>query len=524
MEHLDLEVATEFLLIAATLVELKARRLLPGDDDVDLDDELALWEERDLLLARLLECKTFKDAAVVLRRLADDAARSCPRHGRARGALPRPGPRPARRASTPTTCAPAFLRAVAPEPEPRVDLDHVAPIRASVADAVEELVDELPRVGRITLPRAHRLAGRAPRGRRALPRRPRAVQAGPGRPRPGPHTSATSRSSWLGRDAPRSDDAAVASTPTRLIDVLPRAELADEARRAARGHLMVAEDAGRAPAAGPAARAARRPGRGDLRRAGRRATRPRTGASSLVAGGRRLPLPEPPRPGALRRALRARGPVGPAVRRRARDAGHRRLQAADVPGPGGGHPRRQRRRRDAHAPAPRATSPRSARDPGPGQAVLYGTTPAVPRAPRPRLARRPAAAGASSCPAPTWSRRSSRACACRRVRSLAERLDELEAANAERAAEPGRADLDESTSTTTDAAEAVPERGRGRLQKVLARAGFGSRRVCEDLIERRPGHVNGEVAVLGRRVDPEADVVEVDGAPVGVRPASSTTC
>ena len=79
MEALDLDLATEFLLIAATLVELKARRLLPDPDDVDLDDELVLWEERDLLLARLLECKTFKDAAGVLRRLSDRAARSFPR-------------------------------------------------------------------------------------------------------------------------------------------------------------------------------------------------------------------------------------------------------------------------------------------------------------------------------------------------------------------------------------------------------------------------------------------------------------
>ena len=53
MEHLDLEVATEFLLIAATLIELKTRRLLPGSDDLDLDDELSLWAERDLLLTRL---------------------------------------------------------------------------------------------------------------------------------------------------------------------------------------------------------------------------------------------------------------------------------------------------------------------------------------------------------------------------------------------------------------------------------------------------------------------------------------
>jgi segregation and condensation protein A len=44
-DGLDLDVATEFLLIAATLVELKARRLLPGPDDVDVDDEIALWDE-----------------------------------------------------------------------------------------------------------------------------------------------------------------------------------------------------------------------------------------------------------------------------------------------------------------------------------------------------------------------------------------------------------------------------------------------------------------------------------------------
>ena len=79
LQVIDLDVATEFLLIAATLVELKARRLLPGRDDVDLDDDLALWEERDLLLARLLECKTFKDVAGVFSKLADDADRSYPR-------------------------------------------------------------------------------------------------------------------------------------------------------------------------------------------------------------------------------------------------------------------------------------------------------------------------------------------------------------------------------------------------------------------------------------------------------------
>src|SRR6476469_8306874 len=78
-ETLDLDVATEFLLIAATLVELKARRLLPGLEDVELDEELLRFEERDLLLARLLECKTFKDAAKALEGLIRRADRSVAR-------------------------------------------------------------------------------------------------------------------------------------------------------------------------------------------------------------------------------------------------------------------------------------------------------------------------------------------------------------------------------------------------------------------------------------------------------------
>lgn len=57
-----------------------------------------------------------------------------------------------------------------------------------------------------------------------------------------------------------------------------------------------------------------------------------------------------------------------------------------------------------------------------------------------------------------------------------------------------------------------------RLQKVLAATGWGSRRVCEELIAAGRVTVNGDVAVLGRRVDAENDLVEVDGAPIGVRP------
>lgn len=57
-----------------------------------------------------------------------------------------------------------------------------------------------------------------------------------------------------------------------------------------------------------------------------------------------------------------------------------------------------------------------------------------------------------------------------------------------------------------------------RLQKVLAQAGLGSRRTCEMLIEEGRVTVNGEVAVLGRRVETTDDRVEVDGVCIGVAP------
>jgi 23S rRNA pseudouridine2605 synthase len=57
-----------------------------------------------------------------------------------------------------------------------------------------------------------------------------------------------------------------------------------------------------------------------------------------------------------------------------------------------------------------------------------------------------------------------------------------------------------------------------RLQKILARVGYGSRRVCEELIADGRVTVNGEVAILGRRVNVDHDQVCVDDAPVGVLP------
>ena len=70
-------------------------------------------------------------------------------------------------------------------------------------------------------------------------------------------------------------------------------------------------------------------------------------------------------------------------------------------------------------------------------------------------------------------------------------------------------------------ADEPPERGDGdeapeRLQKVLARSGVGSRRACEELIAAGRVKVNGEIAGLGRRVDPARDEIELDGALIAV--------
>jgi 23S rRNA pseudouridine2605 synthase len=65
-----------------------------------------------------------------------------------------------------------------------------------------------------------------------------------------------------------------------------------------------------------------------------------------------------------------------------------------------------------------------------------------------------------------------------------------------------------------------PADPRIRLQKVLARAGLGSRRVCEELIADGRVTIDGEEATLGDRVDPDVAVVTVDDVPIGIRPGS----
>ena len=99
----DLSQASEFLLVAATLLDLKAARLLPqlGPED---EDDLALIEARDLLFARLLQYRAFKDIAATFAERMATAGRMSAARGRARAAVRRAAaraghrhhPRPAR--------------------------------------------------------------------------------------------------------------------------------------------------------------------------------------------------------------------------------------------------------------------------------------------------------------------------------------------------------------------------------------------------------------------------------------------
>lgn len=133
MQDLDLEVATEFLIVAATLIEIKAARLLPGPP---IDEEAALaLSERDMLIARLLEYRAFKDAAA---RLAEMIAANAGFIGRSAG----PGPEfdhlcPDLLARVkPGDLALIAARALAPKPVVALDLSHITPIRVSVAEAI----------------------------------------------------------------------------------------------------------------------------------------------------------------------------------------------------------------------------------------------------------------------------------------------------------------------------------------------------------------------------------------------------
>lgn len=142
MEDLNLEVATEFLLIAATLIELKSARLLPTGSEFELDEELSLYERRDLLIARILDAKAFKDASLVVQERMALGALYAPRIAGIEEPFVDLCPDLLTQVS-PDRLADLARRAMEPRPEPRVQTEHIHKITITVGEVMRNMAEEI---------------------------------------------------------------------------------------------------------------------------------------------------------------------------------------------------------------------------------------------------------------------------------------------------------------------------------------------------------------------------------------------
>ena len=144
----DLDETTEFLVIAATLLDLKTARLLPSGE-VEDEEDLALLEARDILFARLLQYRAYKEvAALFAQRMVDEARR----HPRTVGLEPQfaallpevllgIGPEQFARLAS---------EATAPREQPQLSISHVHAPRVSVREQAAVIVTRLRRSGTTT--------------------------------------------------------------------------------------------------------------------------------------------------------------------------------------------------------------------------------------------------------------------------------------------------------------------------------------------------------------------------------------
>ena len=144
--ELPLDQLSEFLLVAAILLEIKSRRLLPGPDEVEGDEELVGWEERDLLLARLLELRAYSAAADLFAGLLEAASQSTARAVGLDEDFVVMAP-DLLADVTGQRLAEAYLSATEERPEEQVDLSHVTVDAVTVAQIVANLARDLPRRG-----------------------------------------------------------------------------------------------------------------------------------------------------------------------------------------------------------------------------------------------------------------------------------------------------------------------------------------------------------------------------------------
>lgn len=140
-ETADLDETTEFLVVAATLLDLKAARLLPSGE-VDSEEDLALLESRDLLFARLLQYKAYKQVAELFADWQRTAQKRYPRaaslEDRFVNLLP-----PVTLSHSPDSFAEMAATVFRPKPPDVVRTDHLHQVAVSVPEQAGKLLDVL---------------------------------------------------------------------------------------------------------------------------------------------------------------------------------------------------------------------------------------------------------------------------------------------------------------------------------------------------------------------------------------------
>ena len=148
--RIDIDAASEFALLAATLIELKSRRLLPAPPvELDLEEELAAYGLRDTAFARLVEGRTFGAAASLLRERWDAAALHWPRTAGPAERFLVFAPDLLTGASRDDLTA-AMERVLAPRTVPRVDVSHLRAAGITVDEAAAKIVEQLAGAGSAT--------------------------------------------------------------------------------------------------------------------------------------------------------------------------------------------------------------------------------------------------------------------------------------------------------------------------------------------------------------------------------------
>lgn len=149
MEAQPIGARSEFLVMAALLLEMKSVRLLPVSDPVEDEEELYAWEERDLLLSRLLECRAYAAISDVLAARIEAAEQSVPREVGLDDGFTVEAP-DLLAGVTPLDLHAAYLRASAEVVVPTLDLSHVTVDAVTVAETVRSLSERLASGGPIS--------------------------------------------------------------------------------------------------------------------------------------------------------------------------------------------------------------------------------------------------------------------------------------------------------------------------------------------------------------------------------------